>query len=73
LSGYPELDDTFFLMLNARDRDIDFTLPTAGTHTYWSLLFETVRPRPLAPGSAFENGSQYALRARSIALLVART
>ncbi|HKU66838.1 MAG TPA: glycogen debranching protein GlgX [Candidatus Baltobacteraceae bacterium] len=73
LSGYPELDDTFFFMLNAHERDVDFTLPSAGPSKHWSLLFETVRPRPLAPASAFENGSQYALRARSVALLVART
>jgi glycogen operon protein len=72
LSGYPELDETFFLMMNAHAEDVDFTLPSAGANTHWQLVFETVRPVPLAPDTAFETGAPYTLRARSVALLVAR-
>jgi isoamylase len=72
LSGYPEFDDTFFLMLNAHEHDVDFVLPSPGANKQWTLLFETVRPQPLAPGTAFTNAAPYALRARSAALLAAR-
>jgi glycogen operon protein len=72
LSGYPELDDTFFLMMNAHPHDVDFSLPSAGAHKQWELVFETVRPVPLAAGTAFATGDAYVLRARSIALLRAR-
>lgn len=72
LSGYPELDDTFFLMMNAHGHDVDFTLPSIGPHKHWELLFETVRPAALTPGTRFESHARYALRARSVALLVAR-
>ena len=72
LSGYPELDDTFFLMMNAHGHDVEFTLPSAGPRAHWELLFETVCPDPLAAGTPFDAGSPYALRARSVALLVAR-
>jgi glycogen operon protein len=72
LSGYPELDDTFLLLMNAHGHDVQFTLPQAGPHQRWELLFETVRPTPLSPGTAFDAGSAYALRSRSVALLMAR-
>jgi glycogen operon protein len=72
LSGYPELDDTFFLLMNANAEDVQFTLPAAGEYRRWQIVFETVRPVPLAPGSTFDIGAAYTLRARSVALLVAR-
>jgi glycogen operon protein len=71
LSGYPEFDDTFFLMLNAHEHDVDFLLPSAGEGKRWTTLIETVSASPLQPGVWYAGGAQYVLRARSAALLVA--
>ncbi|HZT12857.1 MAG TPA: glycogen debranching protein GlgX [Candidatus Baltobacteraceae bacterium] len=72
LSGYPEYDDTFLLLMNAHDRSIAFRLPPAGRFGAWELVFETARPVALASGVRFDVGSEYLLRSRTLALLVAR-
>ena len=72
LSGYPEYDDTFLLLMNAHDQSIGFRLPPAGRFGAWELVFETARPVALASGVRFDVGSEYLLRSRTLALLVAR-
>ena len=72
LSGYPEFDDTFFILMNAHPDEIHFTLPHPGHLPAWELVFETIVPNPLAKQSRFPAGATYPLRARSLALLVAR-
>jgi isoamylase len=71
LRGYPEYDDTFLLLMNAHDHEIAFNLPTIASFTGWQLLFETVRPDPIAADTPFLPGAVYPLRARSFALLIA--
>ncbi|HEV3155240.1 MAG TPA: glycogen debranching protein GlgX [Candidatus Baltobacteraceae bacterium] len=72
LSGYPEYDDTFLILMNAYDRDVSFTLPAPGRFTQWELVLETARPVSLAPGVRFDTRSVYELRSRTLALLAAR-
>ena len=63
LQGFPEADDSFFLMLNAHGHDVDFTLPQATNIREWSLIINTALaafpPRELraAPGSTFTMAS----------------
>ena len=72
LSGYPEYDDTFLILMNAYDADVNFTLPRAGAFDEWELIFETRRPVALAQGTRFGPGELYAIRSRTLALLAAR-
>ena len=72
LSGYPEYDDTFLMLMNAGDATVEFTLPRAGSFDRWELVFETARPVGLAPGVPFQMGEPYTLRSRTLALLIAR-
>ena len=72
LSGYPEYDDTFLMLMNASDAHVEFTLPGAGSFDRWELVFETARPVALAPGVPFPMGAPYTLRSRTLALLIAR-
>jgi isoamylase len=71
LSGYPEFDDTFLMIVNAHDRDVDFHLPEAGSFHRWELVFETALPHPNLPGTRWAMGGTYKLRSRTLALLVA--
>ncbi len=73
LSGYPEYDDTFLILMNAFEGAVDFTLPKAGAFDRWELVFETRRPVGLAPGTQFEIGTPYAMAGRTLVLLAART
>jgi isoamylase len=73
LSGYPEYDDTFLVLMNASERDVEFVLPQAGTFAEWQLVFETARPVALVPGLRFRMSAPYLARARTLVLLTART
>lgn len=72
LSGYPEYDDTFLILLNAHDGDMAFVLPAAGSYSSWELIFDTTRPVPPPPGTRVKVGETYAMRGRTTVLLVAR-
>jgi isoamylase len=69
LQGYPELDDSFLLVLNAHDTPVDFRLPSVIGVRRWALLIDTAHPQeahrePIVPGTMF------AIADRSLALFV---
>ncbi len=72
LSGYPEYDDTFLLLMNANDANMAFRLPHAGAYADWELVFDTTRPQPPAPGTRSPMGGVYEMRGRTFVLLIAR-
>ena len=72
LRGYPELDDTVLLLMNADDDSTDFTLPAAGGLKRWELLIDTRWPESLDRGTIFEAGAVLDQAARSLTLLVGR-
>jgi isoamylase len=72
LSGYPEYDDTFLIIMNAHEEDLNFRLPEAGAFDRWELVFETAQPNPNPRGMRWTVNASYRLRARTLALLVAR-
>ena len=67
LQGYPELDDSFLLVLNAHHEPVEFTLPTVATVRRWTHLIDTSRPR-LTPNLPIAPGSQLSLADRSLSL-----
>ncbi len=71
LRGYPEFDDTFLMLMNAHDHDMNFTLPTVPSYAGWKVLFDTARPSPTPAETRFLRESAFNLRARTSALLVA--
>jgi glycogen operon protein len=65
-------DDTLLLLLNAGGEEVAFTLPVPGMEGHlWEVLLDTTREggQPgIAPGT-YEEGRNYPLTARSLALL----
>jgi glycogen operon protein len=72
LSGYPEYDDTFLILMNANELPMQFTLPQIRSAGAWELVFDTVRPAPPVRGSRITMGSAYPMAGRTLVLLVAR-
>jgi len=71
LRGYPEFDETFLLLMNAHDHDVPFTLPSLPAFRGWRLLFDTAQPVPTPADTRFLPGASFALRSRTLVLLVA--
>jgi len=67
LQGYPELDDSFLLILNASHEPVEFTLPAIPVVRRWTHLIDTARPRP-APNMPIAPGSRLSIAARSLSL-----
>jgi len=71
LSGYPEFDSTFLMLMNAHDHVLDFVLPRAGSFEKWELVFDTARAQS-GTGTIWDATSIYQLESRSLTLFVAR-
>ena len=71
VSGYPEFDSTFLMLLNAGENDIDFVLPRAGSFVRWSLVFDTAQG-PNAPGTIWAAATAYRMTSRSLSLFTAQ-
>jgi isoamylase len=67
LQGYPELDDSFFLILNASPASVEFLLPLVPEVRRWAHLLDTARPgaTPQLPVAA---GSRLTIADRSLSL-----
>ncbi|HTX59398.1 MAG TPA: glycogen debranching protein GlgX [Verrucomicrobiae bacterium] len=68
LRGFPEVDDSFLLVLNGHDRSVDFILPHAPKIVRWSRLIDTVQTATAEPASRFEPGSSVPIGDRSFSL-----
>ncbi|HEY1869274.1 MAG TPA: glycogen debranching protein GlgX [Candidatus Cybelea sp.] len=56
LQGYPEIDDSFFMILNAHPTSVEFVLPLVTTVRRWTQVLDTALTHtppklPVAPGS----------------------
>ena len=49
LHGRPIVDDSFFLIFNAWEKEIDYTLPEARWTPQWEVVIDTTSIRPAAP------------------------
>jgi len=72
LLGYPELDDSFFIALNANEHEVAFTLPAADSLAAWELLLETSWPAQRAAGQLTDVGGTFVLEGRALALFIGR-
>jgi isoamylase len=63
-------DDSFLLLLNASERDLDFVVPPALYGERWERLFDTAVPQPPPDaGGTAKPGDLIAMTSRSIQLL----
>jgi glycogen operon protein len=68
--GLPSTDDTLFLLINAADREVTFTLPEVAGRRYWELALDSAKPNANPGSESYIPGGIYVLAARSLALLV---
>jgi isoamylase len=66
--GDPITDDSFYVMLNAHDHELEFRLPAEPWGPGWVKVLYTDEPRP-AEGGPFEAGTPLTLIGRSLMLL----
>ena len=67
LQGYPELDDSFLLILNAHHEPVEFTLPAVPEVRRWTHLIDTASRR-LTPNLPIAPGSRLSIADRSLSL-----
>ena len=70
--GRPIVDDSFFLVLNAWDQDLEFTLPGARWGASWDVVLDTSSYAIAAPGTPAEHrpaGSVLSISGRCLLLL----
>jgi isoamylase len=68
LQGYPELDDSFLMILNAHATPVEFVLPMVTAVRRWTHVLDTSHPgdKPKQPAAP---GSRLTIADRSLALL----
>jgi isoamylase len=69
--GAPLGDDAFFVILNADDDDIPFTLPLPSMGR-WQCMIDTSNAGPFSAADPEEDSSTYQVKPRSLVLLHAR-
>jgi glycogen operon protein len=70
LLGYPELDDSFLMLLNASDTPQTYTLPAANSLRAWEVLLDTTWPEPASSGARVLVGETYVASSRSFVLFI---
>jgi glycogen operon protein len=66
--GRPIQDDDFILLINSHHEDIPFLLSAGSDSGRWSVLVDTNSISP--NGHSFQDGDNFQLAARSLALLI---
>jgi glycogen operon protein len=69
LQGYPELDDSFFMILNAYPTAVEFVLPLAAAVRRWTHVLDTALTGP-PPKLPIAPGSRLTIADRSFTLFV---
>jgi isoamylase len=67
--GEPIADDSFLLMFNAAEHDLEFTLPPPGFGEHWVTELDTSDPRPGADPAPVKAGEVILLTHRSLRVL----
>jgi glycogen operon protein len=70
LLGYPELDDSFLMFLNASDSPQTYTVPVANSLRAWEVLLDTTWPERTNVGARVLVGESYVASARSFVLFI---
>jgi isoamylase len=67
--GEPIVDDSFLLMFNAAEHDLEFTVPSSEYGEYWITELDTGDPRPDADPPPVKAGEVISLPHRSLRVL----
>jgi isoamylase len=67
--GEPIVDDSFLLMFNAAEHDLEFTVPPSEYGEYWVTELDTSDPRPDADPPPLKAGEVISLLHRSVRVL----
>jgi glycogen operon protein len=67
--GEPVTDDNLLLIINANHEDAPFTLPAPTPPAIWRVIVDTTWDDP-SQRSCPEGGTEYKLKARSLALFI---
>jgi glycogen operon protein len=67
--GEPVVDDSFYLLFNASDKQLGFTLPEEGRGKSWVKVLNTNEALPEEGGDLHSAGSQVMVEARALVLL----
>jgi glycogen operon protein len=71
--GQRDIDESFFVIMNAYHEDLDFHFPSLAAPMSWEPLVDTAQPTGLAAeGRLYAPGEIYRLQARSFALFIDR-
>jgi isoamylase len=72
--GQRDIDESFLVMMNAFDGDLDFQFPLLAAPMSWQALVDTSDPTGLAAGGkVYTPGEHYSLRGRSFAVFIEST
>jgi glycogen operon protein len=72
--GQRDIDESFFVMMNAYHEDIDFRIPLLAPPLSWEPLVDTSQSTGrVADGTLYASGEVYRLQAHSFALFVNRS
>jgi isoamylase len=72
--GQRDIDESFFVIMNAYHEDLDFHFPSLAAPMSWEPLVDTSQPTGLVTQSRlYAPGEIYRLQARSFALFIDRT
>jgi isoamylase len=72
--GQRDIDESFLVMMNAYEDDLDFRLPVLAAAMSWDLLVDTSEPTGRATnGRHYAPGEVYRLQGRSFVLFINRT
>jgi len=67
--GRPVVDDSFYLLFNAWDQALDFTLPTARWGRTWTTVLDTATALPAPPGPSYRARQVVSLQGHHTLLL----
>jgi glycogen operon protein len=71
--GQRDIDESFFVMMNAYHEDLDFCFPVLAAPMSWEALVDTSGPTGCAPpAKLYAPGEVYRLQAQSFALFIDR-
>jgi isoamylase len=71
--GQRDIDESFFVMMNAYHEDLDFRFPSLAAPMSWEPLIDTSQPTGFAAnGRLYAPGEVYRLQAHSFALFINR-
>jgi isoamylase len=67
--GERVVDDSFYLLFNAHDEPLPFTLPAEACGSSWVLVLDTSQPLPEEEGKVYRAGQELVAQAHSLVVL----